>query len=375
MKTYIISATFLAPVLLVLHLNLILLHITPVFSAPLAPIPTSKASLQSWFAANILPFDKREADLDPTLVTAEKDVVIIKVRKDGSGQFKTLTEAVKSIPKANTKRTIISIGPGAYKEKVTIERDQPFVTLYGDPKDMPTLTFDGTSKKYGGTTFCGSVTVYSNFFMAVNVIFENSSPMPKLGSMDGQAVALTLVGENAALYNCRFKGFQDTLCDLHGNHFFKDCYIEGMADFIFGNAKTIYLNAEIKALWDLGGVITAHGKEKPSDDTGFAFVHCSITGVSNGQTYLGRLWKPYGKTVFLYTDMSNVVHPEGWSDNGKTGVDSTLYNAEYMCTGPGANLQGRVKFAKKLTDAEAKPYMDLNFIGAAKWLLPPPQVK
>lgn len=84
-------------------------------------------------------------------------------------------------------------------------------------------------------------------------------------------------------------------------------------------------NTEIKALWDLGGVITAHGKEKPSDDTGFAFVHCSISGVSNGQTYLGRLWKPYGKTVFLYTDMSNVVHPEGWSDNGNTGVDRYLH--------------------------------------------------
>ncbi|KAI3992654.1 hypothetical protein MKX01_007976 [Papaver californicum] len=354
MENYIISATFLAPILLVLHLNLILLHITPVFSVPLAPVPANKASLQSWFAANILPFEK--------------------LRKDGSGQFKTLTEAVKSIPKENTKHTIIWIGPGTYKEKVNIEKDQPFVTLYGDPKNMPTLTFDGTSKQYG-TVFSGSISVYSKFFMAVNIIFENSSPMPKMGSMDGQAVALTLFEDNAALYNCRIKGFQDTLCDLHGNHFFKDCYIEGMADFIFGNAKTIYLNTEIKALWDAGGVITAHRREKPSDDTGYAFVHCSISGVSNGKTYLGRLWKTFGKTVFLYTDMSSVVHPEGWSDNGKTGVDSTLYNAEYMCTGPGAKLQGRVKFTKKLTDADAKPYMDLNYIGAAKWLLPPPQVK
>ncbi|KAI3900399.1 hypothetical protein MKW92_028245 [Papaver armeniacum] len=371
MKNYIISATFLAPILLVLHLNLIVLHITPVFSAPLAPIPAQKASLQSWFAANILPYEKREADLDPTLATAEKNVVIIKVRKDGSGQFKTVTEAIKSVPKANTKRTIIWIGPGSYKEKLTVERDQPFVTFYGDPKNMPTLTFDGTAKPIYLLYL-----VNSDFFMAVNINFENSSPMPILGKSDGaQAVALTLVGTKAAIYNCKFKGFQDTLSDLRGNHFYKDCYIEGMADFIFGNAKTIYLNTEIKVIWDEGGVITAHGREKPSEDTGFAFIHCSISGVSNGKTHLGRLWKPYGKTVFLYTDMSSVVNPEGWSDNGKPGVDSTLYNAEYMCTGPGANLQGRVKFAKKLTDAEAKPLLDPSYIDAAKWLLPPPQVK
>ncbi|KAI3981733.1 hypothetical protein MKX01_027718 [Papaver californicum] len=278
------------------------------FSAPLAPIPANKASLQSWFAVNTLSFEKREADLDPALVTDEKSIVIIKVQKDGSGQFKTLTEAVKSIPKANTKRTIIWIGPGTYKKKVNIEKYQPFVKLYGDPKNMPTLTFDGTSKQYG-TVFSGSISVYSKFSMDVNIIFENSSPMPKMGSMDGQAVALTLFEDNAALYNCRIPRHIITL--------------------------------------GCRGVITSHGREKPSDDTGYAFVHCSISGVSNRKTYLGRLWKPFGKIMFVYTDMSR----------------------------PGANLQGRVKFTKKLTDAEAKPYVDLNYIGAEKWLLPPPQVK
>lgn len=48
-------------------------------------------------------------------------------------------------------------------------------------------------------------------------------------------------GDMAAFYNVRFYGFQDTFCDDRGRHFFKDCYIEGTADFIFGNAKSIYL--------------------------------------------------------------------------------------------------------------------------------------
>lgn len=48
-------------------------------------------------------------------------------------------------------------------------------------------------------------------------------------------------GEKAAFYNCKFYGFQDTLCDDKGLHFFKDCHIEGTVDFIFGNGKSIYL--------------------------------------------------------------------------------------------------------------------------------------
>ncbi|XP_026442301.1 putative pectinesterase 63 [Papaver somniferum] len=368
MKNYIVPATFINTIFLGL--------LVPVFSFSLAPIPSDPASLNSWAHANLVSVRDCIGDisnLDPALVTAEKHVVIIKVRKDGSGQFRTVTDAIKSIPKANTQRTIVWIGPGVYKEKITIERDQPFVTLYGDANDMPVLTFDGTARQYG-TVFSGSVTIYSEYFMAVNIIFENSSPMPKMGTMDGQAVAMTIAGDKAAFYNCRFKGFQDTLCDLYGNHFFKDCYIEGMADFIFGDGKSVYLNSEIRAVWDQGGVITAHGRTSESEKTGFAFIHGSISGVTTGKTYLGRLWRDWGKVVFLYVDMGACIHPEGWSDNGKTAVDKTVYYGEYMNKGPGSNLSGRVKYAKKLTDAEARPFLDLNDLNASAWLLPPPHL-
>ncbi|MCL7022115.1 hypothetical protein MKW94_020888 [Papaver nudicaule] len=368
MRNCIVPATCVNTIflgLLALQLN-VLLHVVPVLSFSIAPIPSDPASLRNWAHANLVSVRNRRGDvsnLDPALVTAEHNVVIIKVRKDGSGQFRTVTDAVKSIPKANTKRTIIWIGPGIYKEKITIERDQPFVTFYGDANDMPTLTFDGTANQYG-TVFSGSVIVYSEYFMAVNIIFENTAPMPTMGTKDGQAVALTISADKAAFYNCRFKGFQDTLCDLHGNHFFKDCYIEGMADFIFGDGKSVYLNTEIFANWNRGGVITAHGKTSASDNTGFAFVHGKISGVTTGLTYLGRLWRDWGKVVFLYFDMGACVHPEGWSDKGnKTN------------RGPGSNLSGRVKYAKKLTDAEARTYLDLNNINATAWLLPPPHLK
>jgi len=56
-----------------------------------------------------------------------------------------------------------------------------------------------------------------------------------------QAAALRTGGDKASLYNCKMFGFQDTFCDDSGKHFFKDCYIEGTVDFIFGNGKSLYL--------------------------------------------------------------------------------------------------------------------------------------
>lgn len=52
---------------------------------------------------------------------------------------------------------------------------------------------------------------------------------------------MRISGDKAAFYNCKFYGFQDTVCDDAGNHFFKDCYIEGTFDFIFGSGTSMYL--------------------------------------------------------------------------------------------------------------------------------------
>ena len=70
---------------------------------------------------------------------------------------------------------------------------------------------------------------------------QNSSPMPDENSVGAQALAMRISGDKAAFYNCKFIGFQDTLCDDKGRHFFKDCYIQGTYDFIFGNGKSLYL--------------------------------------------------------------------------------------------------------------------------------------
>ncbi|CAL8126445.1 unnamed protein product [Prunus armeniaca] len=138
---------------------------------------------------------------------------------------KTITDAVNRILAGNTKSVIVYIGGGEYNEKITIPRNKPFVIFYGSPTNMPTLTFAGTAQKYG-TVNSATVIVESVYFVATNLIIKNSLPRPYGKRVGAHTVALRVSGnKSAALYNCRLIGFQDTLCDDMGNHFFKDCYI------------------------------------------------------------------------------------------------------------------------------------------------------
>ncbi|KAF4362895.1 hypothetical protein CsatB_008999 [Cannabis sativa] len=338
------------------------------------PVPENKADINKWFNANIKPFSERKSTLDPELVKAEEAARTIKVRKDGSGDFKTISEAVKTVPADNTKRVIIEIGPGEYNEKVKIDFTQHFVTLIGSSQtDRPVISHGDTAKVYG-TVDSATVIVLAKYFVGANLIIKNSAPRPDPYKKDGQALAMRINGDKGAFYNCKFLGYQDTLCDDRGNHFFKNCYIEGTVDFIFGRGTSLYLNADLFVYGEKGlTVVTAQGRNAESENTGYSFVHSVIRGSGKGTTYLGRPWGGMPRVIYAYTEMTKVVHPGGWTikdpkDAGK------LYYGEYKSTGEGSNVAKREKFAKHLTANEVKPFITLGYIQASKWLLPPPKL-
>ncbi|KAK5777287.1 hypothetical protein PVK06_045254 [Gossypium arboreum] len=326
------------------------------------PIPTDKSQVEAWFNGIIKPLKEKGKTLDPELVQAETEPRIIKVMQGGGGEFHTITKAIESVPSGNAKRVIISIGPGSYKEKIRIERNKPFITLVGDPKNMPNLTFDGTA----------------NYFVGANLNIVNTAPRPDGKMVGAQTVALRVSGDRSAFYNCKIIGFQDTLCDDRGNHFFKDCYIRGTVDFIFGSETSLYLNSEIFVEGDPGGdpemaVIIAQARESSSEDTGYSFVHGRITGTAK-DVFLGRAWKSSPRVVYSYTKMDEIIHPGGWSSNRQPERADTVYYGEYKCTGKGATPATREKFVKQLFDAEAQPFLVLDYVEGSKWLLPPPTV-
>ncbi|KAK8266139.1 hypothetical protein V6Z11_D12G223100 [Gossypium hirsutum] len=330
------------------------------------PIPADKSQVEAWFNGIIKPVKERGTTLDPELVQAETEPRIIKVMQGGGGEFDTITKAIESVPSGNAKRVIISIGPGSYKEKIRIERNKPFITLLGDPKNMPNLTFDGTAKQYG-TVDSATLITESNYFVGANLNIVNSAPRPDGKMVGAQAVALRVSGDRSAFYNCKIIGFQDTLCDDRGNHFFKDCHIRGTVDFIFRSGTSLYL-IFIFPMPDFN-----NARESSSEDTGYSFVHGRITGTAK-DVFLGRAWKSSPRVVYSYTEMDEIVHPGGWSSNRQPERADTVYYGEYKCTGKGATPATREKFVKQLSDTEAKPLLVLDYVEGTKWLLPPPTV-
>jgi pectinesterase len=361
------TASFLA--------TLLVLRLLPtVVSVPIT-VPSETSKLDAWIKSNMKEYKDVSAtkSIDNALLIAEDkaNVKVIRVKKDGTGDFKTVTAAVNSVPSGNTKRVIIKIGGGDYREKIKIDRSKPFITFYGEPGNMPSISYDGTAKKYG-TWDCATVAVESNYFVAVNIAFVNSAPVPDPRRNDQQAVAMRISGDKAAFHNCKFIGYQDTLCDDKGRHFFRDCYIQGTVDFIFGDGKSVYLSTTINSVAKGLGVITAQGSEKGDDNSGFAFIHCKITGT--GDTYLGRAWRQTPRVVFAYTEMGTLINSKGWSNTASGQAKQGMYYGEYKCKGPGATPTGRVNYAKILSDAEAAPFLSMTFIQGNKWILAPPKL-
>lgn len=151
--------------------TLLLLKLLPTV---VSVVPNKTSPLDAWIQSNMKHYSAAKSFGQSLKTTGEDDSggkKVIKVRKDGSGDFKTVTEAVKSVPSGNSQRVIISIGPGTYTEKIQVEKSKPYITFYGESGNMPILSYAGTAKKYG-TYYCATVTVESDNFMAVNIAFQ-----------------------------------------------------------------------------------------------------------------------------------------------------------------------------------------------------------
>ncbi|KDP33954.1 hypothetical protein JCGZ_07525 [Jatropha curcas] len=364
-----------------LSIAILALQLLPTANSHAKLVPIEYSKLRSWVSDNIKDFNRHKSEdsegtpivLDERLVAAEDGVRVITVAKNSTvADFETITDAINSVPVNNTARRIIWIRGGEYWEKITVNVSKPFITLYGEAADMPMIVFNGTASVYG-TIYSATVAVESDYFMAVNVVFLNAAPMPDVNITGAQAVAMRISGDKAAFYNCKFVGFQDTLCDDRGRHFFKDCYVVGTVDFIFGNGKSLYLNTTIESVANETGVITAQGRENTEEESGFTFIHCNLTGIGNN-TYLGRAWKVRPRVVFAYTYMGSIINGAGWSTGKHPESNETAYYGEYMCKGPGASSDGRVKYAKLLSEEEAKPFLSMTYINGNKWLIPPPNL-
>lgn len=285
------------------------------------------------------------------------------VAADGSGNFTTVQQAINAVPDFRKVETIIFIKKGTYKEKLILPESKSLITFIGERKDSTIITYDDWAQRkntFGeemGTSGSAGFYIYGSNFSAENITFQNTA-----GPV-GQAVAVFVAGDKARFKNCRFLGFQDTLYTWgrESRQYYNNCYIEGTVDFIFGSSTAVFDSCII--FGKRGGYYTAASTPE-NKAFGYVFMHCNITGSAPPHSFLlGRPWRPYAKTVFLFCNLDNQVAPAGWSNWGKVENEKTTYYAEYKNTGAGAATNARVAWAHQLTDSEASRYTLQHIFG------------
>lgn len=296
------------------------------------------------------------------------------IAKDGSGNFSSITDALRTLPKEPMEKIRMFIHEGVYKEQLTIQTPQ--ITLIGDSPESTILTFDLYARMHSGDigrlgtfrSYSCLIDTYS--FTAKNLTFENSAGM---GPDVGQAPALYVDGDRILFENCRFLGGQDTLFTgplppaekevngfigpkqfaprVNGRHCYRNCYIEGDVDFIFGSATAYFERCEFFSKnigRKINGYVTAASTPK-GQVYGYVMRHCRFMGnCPPHSVYLGRPWREFAKTVLIDCYMGEHIRPEGWHDWNKPQARNTAFYAEYGSHGPSGDMAHRPAWINRL---------------------------
>jgi pectin methylesterase-like acyl-CoA thioesterase len=291
------------------------------------------------------------------------------VSRDGTGQFRNITEAIEVCRAFMEYHKVIYIKKGTYKEKVIIPQWLTNIELCGEDRDQTVITYDdhaniimdarfwpaetseqlmamGNRAKLG-TFRSFTVRVDANDITFKNLTIENNA------ARLGQAVAVHTQGDRLTFVNCRFLGHQDTVYTgmPRTRIYFKDCYIEGTTDFIFGPSTAWFEHCDI--LCKANSYITA--ASTPQDvPYGYVFNDCRISCAEGvDKVYLGRPWRDYGYTLFMNCELPRQIRPEGWHQWRPEAVKTARY-MEYNNRGEGAASDKRVSWSRQLSKKEAQ---------------------
>ena len=255
----------------------------------------------------------------------------IVVARDGTGQFRSVTEAIEVCRAFMDYHKVIYVKRGTYKEKLIIPQWLQNIEICGEDRDETIITYDDHanismdgnfwpaelkqqltamgSRPTLGTFRSFTVRVDANDITLKNITIENNA------ARLGQAVALHTQGDRLRFVNCRFLGHQDTVYTGMGatRLFFDHCYIEGTTDFIFGPSTAWFEQCHIHC--KANSYITAASTPKEIK-YGYIFNKCNVTAAENVEkVYLGRPWRDYGYTLFMHCTLPSRFVPR----DGTTG--------------------------------------------------------
>lgn len=279
---------------------------------------------------------------------------MILVGREPYCDFETIQGAVDfaESKKAETALTI-TILSGDYHERVSIQRSN--LTIRGIGEVTITNSLGANERHDDGNIFgtfrTATLYVGGSWNHLENLTIENTAGF---GEVAGQALAVYADCDETTFQNCRLIGYQDTLFtgvlpdkQKDGTDFvtqaeklpqktyrqyYKQCFISGTIDFIFGGAMAYFEACEIRSRKEgkrNSGYVTA-ASTPLNQEMGFVFENCWLTAEEGvADVYLGRPWREHAKTHFINCDFGPHIHPAGWHDWSK---ESNRLTVDYRVT-------------------------------------------
>ena len=288
------------------------------------------------------------------------------VARDGTGEFRNIDDAIEVCRAFMDYHKVIFVKKGIYKEKLIIPSWLTNIEICGEDAEQTVITWDDHANirtqerpKGMGTFRTYTLKIEGSDITLKNITIENNS------ARLGQAVALHTEGDRLVFVNCRFLGHQDTVYTGVGGsrQLFRNCYIEGTTDFIFGPGTAWFEDCEIRS--KANSYITAASTPK-DQPYGYVFNRCRLTADEGiDKVYLGRPWRDYGYTLFMNCDLGSHIRPEGWHHWQKNREQTARY-LECGNTGTGADITGRVGWSRQLDKKEAKKITMEEVLGHIK---------
>jgi pectinesterase len=297
------------------------------------------------------------------------DVTLV-VSKDSTSDFSSIQEAIMSVRAFTNHTTTIHIKEGVYFEKIQIPAFLNNLILEGEGTDKTIIVNDDYSGKIVEgkklSTFNSyTLLIHGDQNQLKNLTVKNTS------CNQGQAVALHVIGDEFQATNVNLIGCQDTLYTggPDSRQYFKECYIEGTTDFIFGSATVFFENCIIKS--KKNSFVTAASTPEGAS-YGYVFDMCEFVAEEGiDKVYLGRPWRPFAQTVMINCQLGAHILPLGWDpwkgDKLFPNKELTTYYGEYKSQGPGANPAQRVNWSHQLTEKEFNRYTLSSVLQYSNW--------
>ncbi|CAJ1954940.1 unnamed protein product [Sphenostylis stenocarpa] len=287
----------------------------------------------------------------------------IMVSKDGSGDYRTVGEAILSAPDMSDRPYTIHVREGTYQEYLFIPPHKTNIKLLGDgPHHTIIVGYQNGS----------TIDIRGDGFMAEKMGFANWA-----GLNASAAVAVRNEADKSIFFECSIEGLQDTLWAVSGRQFYKKCEIYGTVDFIYGSAAAVFQDCMVYARYREYVTFTAQSREDPNEKSGFSFQRCDFRmspedegRKSEVRASLGRPLRPYSTVAILHSYIDSIVDPKGWEPMPHQPTDKLTYT-EFQNFGPGSNTDARVKWPGVTVlrhPAQAAHFTASSLLDADSWI-------